>query len=392
MRLEEILVGLPDFVIDEVYKDGGFVFRVHWEGRISCPECQGTHLRIKDRFIRRIRHVSIGHEPSWLEVVSHKHWCQGCGRFFNTRFPGIGCWRRNSEPFRHQVFEDHKDGIDRKRLSGREGIGTATVERWFHDLLDLKMRELSDRVCPRVLGIDEHFFSSKDGFATTLCDLTRHRVFDVMLGRSELSLAHQLSRLKGRERVKVVCMDMAESYRRIVRRYFPNAKIVSDRFHVVRLINDCFLKQWRLIDPEASRHRGLLSLMRRKQENLKPDQLVRLNRYLEHQKPVLGILWRVRNNLMALMNHKNQTKVRCRQHVKELLDVIDQLKRSGLALIASLGHTLERWAEEIACMWRFSKNNGITEGFHTKMELISRRAYGFRNFKNYRLRVCVLCA
>ena len=38
-------------------------------------------------------------------------------------------------------------------------------------------------------------------------------------------------------------------------------------------------------------------------------------------------------------------------------------------------------------MWRFTKNNGITEGFHRKMKLIQRRAYGFRNFQNYRLRV-----
>jgi hypothetical protein len=38
-----------------------------------------------------------------------------------------------------------------------------------------------------------------------------------------------------------------------------------------------------------------------------------------------------------------------------------------------------------------SKNNGITEGFHRKMKLIQRRAYGFKNFENYRLRVKVLC-
>ena len=48
-------------------------------------------------------------------------------------------------------------------------------------------------------------------------------------------------------------------------------------------------------------------------------------------------------------------------------------------------------ATEIARMFRFSKNNGITEGFHRKMKLIQRRAYGFRNFENYRLRVRVLC-
>jgi len=42
-------------------------------------------------------------------------------------------------------------------------------------------------------------------------------------------------------------------------------------------------------------------------------------------------------------------------------------------------------------MFRFTKSNGILEGFHNKMEMISRRAYGFRNFENYRLRVKALC-
>jgi len=41
---------------------------------------------------------------------------------------------------------------------------------------------------------------------------------------------------------------------------------------------------------------------------------------------------------------------------------------------------------------RHEKNNGITEGFHNKMKMIVRRAYEFRNFANYRLRVRALCA
>jgi len=52
---------------------------------------------------------------------------------------------------------------------------------------------------------------------------------------------------------------------------------------------------------------------------------------------------------------------------------------------------LEEWQEEIARMWRYTKNNGITEGFHRKMKLIQRRAYGFKSFENYRLRVKMLC-
>ena len=57
--------------------------------------------------------------------------------------------------------------------------------------------------------------------------------------------------------------------------------------------------------------------------------------------------------------------------------------------VLQLGQTLHSWSEEIVAMWRFTRNNGITEGFHNKMELINRQTYGFHNFQNYRLRVKV---
>ena len=47
---------------------------------------------------------------------------------------------------------------------------------------------------------------------------------------------------------------------------------------------------------------------------------------------------------------------------------------------------------EFARMWHLIKNNGITEGFHNKMEMISRRAFGFKNFDNVRLRVRACCS
>ena len=70
------------------------------------------------------------------------------------------------------------------------------------------------------------------------------------------------------------------------------------------------------------------------------------------------------------------------------LELIEQLNASPLKRLA---RTLSSWLEPIIAMWRFSRSNGITEGFHTKMEMMTRRAYGFRNFENYRLRVLTHC-
>jgi transposase len=97
------------------------------------------------------------------------------------------------------------------------------------------------------------------------------------------------------------------------------------------------------------------------------------------------------HQLRELMNHKHQTKRKCKEHIRELLSKIRSLRENVAAPLQVLANTLEDWQEPIACMWRFVRNNGITEGFHRKMKLIQRRAYGFRNFENYRLRVIAQC-
>ncbi|RJT49083.1 transposase, partial [Legionella taurinensis] len=88
---------------------------------------------------------------------------------------------------------------------------------------------------------------------------------------------------------------------------------------------------------------------------------------------------------------KTLDKPRCRQLIPQFLDMLNSLKNSAFKSLCALGKTLDSWKEEIVRMWRFSKSNGITEGFHRKMKLIQRRAYGFKNFENYRTRVRVLC-
>src|SRR5690625_1126370 len=71
---------------------------------------------------------------------------------------------------------------------------------------------------------------------------------------------------------------------------------------------------------------------------------------------------------------------------------LDQLRAFGCISIGRKSTaTGQSRLKPIVRMWRFSRTNGLTESFHTKMEMLSRRAYGFRNFENYRLRVLAQC-
>jgi transposase len=304
--------------------------------------------------------------------------------------PGVLPKKRATEQFRKAVFELHHGGLTQKHLSTTHEVSTSTVERWYQDFVAYRVQELKGRSCPLVMGIDEHFFSRKKGYATTFVDLKNHKVFDVVLGRSEASLRAYLSSLRGRDRVQVVVMDLSETYRSLVQKYFPNAMIVADRFHVVRLLNQQFLKVWGQLDPVGRKSRGLLSLLRRHEWNLKPEQVPKLQNYFE-EVPGLEPLYRFKQDLMQLLLKKHQKKREVKDLIPQLLWHLNELLQSPWEPLQTFGKTLRSWLEPIVRMWRFTKNNGITEGLHNKMEMISRRAFGFRNFYNYRLIVIALC-
>jgi transposase len=388
-----ITAGLKGIKVFKIY-EGEAHFKVVGQAKIDpethCPRCQAKQFRIKTTKLRELKHAVLGQKIVWLSIKIPKLFCRLCKCYFMARVPGILPAKRSTENFRQDVFSLHYGGLTQTHLSRTHKISASTVERWYHSFVAYRVKELDGRLCPLVMGIDEHFFSRKDGYATTIVDLKNHKVFDVVLGRSELSLKAYLKRLKGRERVRVVVMDLSETYRSIIQKYFPNAMIVADRFHVVRLLNLHFLKTWALLDPEGRKSRSLLSLVRRHECNLKIEQVPKLQKYFD-QIPGLEPLYRFKQDLMQLLLKKKQNQRDAKDLIPQLLWHMNECLESPWESIKTFGRTLQSWLEPIVRMWRFTKNNGITEGFHTKMEMISRRAYGFRNFKNYRLRVIALC-
>jgi transposase len=387
----EILIGLPAYQITDITMHKGVVrFFARYTGPVACPHCNSNSLRNKGSYRRSVRHENWGQRTCILELQVSKWHCRGCGRYFRQQIPGILPRQRASEAYQQIIYQQHLDGINRSRLGRREKIGAATVERYFRKGLQRQFREWHPPRCPQVLGIDEHFFTRKKGFATTLCDLKNHKIYDVVLGRSELSLEPYLQALEGKEAVRVVCMDLSVTYRSIVRKHFPKALIVADRFHVIRLVNHHFLACWREIDPVGSKNRGLLSLIRRHRHNLTPEQSAKLAAYFTDF-AVLEPIYGFKQKLCYLLLNKHRTQKQCRDLLPRFLRAVHDLREAKLSQLVQLGETLHTWSQEIVAMWRFTRNNGITEGFHNKMETISRQAFGFRNFENYRLRVKVLC-
>jgi len=235
MPRKDCIVNLPGFKLKEVQGTNPLILKVTYHRKPRCVSCQSKDLRKKASFMRKVQHETLGHRRTLLQFKAHKFYCRTCGSYFNQQFSGIGKHQRATERLQKQIFHSHTQGVSQQALAKDFKLGKATIERWYHKRYQIEHQELKGSPCPQVLGIDEHFFSKKQGYATTFCDLRKHKIFDVVKGCSRHDLKTYLEQLPGKERVKVICIDLSSRYRYLIKCYFPNAKIVADRFHIIRL-------------------------------------------------------------------------------------------------------------------------------------------------------------
>lgn len=381
---------LPGFTIKKTVTGSPLVIEATYKKKPVCPHCGNKRLRIKDTFTRRVRHESVGQRCSTIQFKAHKFQCYNCKRYFNQRFDGILPYQRATEKLKAQVFSQHVCGVSKIDISKNFRLGQATIERWYQRFYWLGNQFRKNSPWPTVLGIDEHTFKKRQ-FATTFCDLKKHKVFDITKGKSAAEIIPSISDIPGKERVKVVCIDLSQTYRNFVKRFFPKAFIVADRFHVVRLVEHAFMKTSKAIIPDIKYQRGILSMLKTSPKNLTANRKSKLHSFFQ-ENPSIHALYDFKIKILDLLKQKHLQARQCKELIPVFLDFIKQLKEGVFEPLVSLGKTLYQWRDEIVRMWRFTKNNGITEGFHRKMKLIQRRAYGFKNFENYRLRVRVLCS
>ena len=76
---------------------------------------------------------------------------------------------------------------------------------------------------------------------------------------------------------------------------------------------------------------------------------------------------------------------------KALTRLTDWLAYSKVPELQTLRRTLMKWRKEILNYFKSRLTNGRTEGYNRKAKVIQRNAYGFRSFKNYRLKLIYLC-
>lgn len=353
-----------------------------------CPKCATPSTRRFGRAQSLVREQSLHGRPVWLKILKHRYYCQACKKPFTESVCGILPRRRTTQKLRKQILQDCTDLTDLKRVARRHFCSRALVGRIFYEQMEIKLRERKDAPWPRVLGIDEHRFRrGKYGYAefvTMLTDVGKKRAFELAQSKSTKDLLTQLHHIPGRERVEIVVLDLARGYRSLAQTMFPQARLVADKFHVLRLITPALIRERKNIHG----HRQELKIRRqllRSREKLDYFERFDLDRYL-HQHEKLKELYWYKERLHQFYRTKGYNRARW-----ALEKLLEQMKTSSLVEVQRLKRTLSQWKEEILEYFRSRYTNAFTEAMNSIAKLVQRRGCGYRNFKNYRIRTLSAC-
>jgi transposase len=252
----------------------------------------------------------------------------------------------------------------------------------------------------RALGVDEHSYLAATPehhtiYATSLVDLDRRRVIDLFEGKSAQKLRNWTGKRSKRwlSAVKVVALDLTDTYRSGLHPHLSHARRVADPFHVVRVGNRLVDEVRRRVQNETMGHRGK-----------KDDPLYRARKLLIRGDERLDE--RGREKLMEALRRGDPfdevlgawlAKEACRSIYMEddvedaaviLDDTIAGSLEDPVAEIRTFGRTLSRWREEILNHHRTGgASNGPTEGTNFCAKQVKRAGRGFTRFSHYRLRV-----
>ena len=356
-----------------------------------CPKCAKKSFTIYDRRKVNIKDSPIRGVSVKLEIIKRRFYCKTCKKPFTEPIPGVGKNHRTTQRYRREVLWAAEHFTSLKDVRKAYRCSSAFLYKIVYEQLHLRVARDINYPWPTSIGIDEHFFKrTKDKkrvreFVTVFTDHKGKRLREMAHGKTAVELIAQVGHIEGRENVKTVTLDLSDSYKSFVKGFFPNADMIADKFHVLRLLTPAINRRRKEITGD-DRKNPIRKLLLRNGKDLeyfeKKSLYLWLDAHVElkeiyHYKEALHGLYRVKG---------------LRRAEKAYTGLTDRMASSKLKEIKTLRKTMMKWRKEFLNYFKYKLTNARTEGFNNVAKLVQKRAYGYKNFENYRVRTLNACA
>lgn len=352
-----------------------------------CPKCATQCFTVYDHRRVQLRDAPLRGSGIKLLVLKRRFFCKTCRKPFTEPLAGVGKGYRTTRRYRRDVLWACENFSDLKSVRKKYRCSSGFIYKTLYEEIHARLKAKLNYEWCTTIGIDEHFFTRRRGrseFATVFTDFNNRRLREVAFGKAKGELIAQISGIKGRENVKNAIIDMSDGYRSLIKEHFPNARIIADKFHVLRLITPA-LNKYRIGVTGDARKNPVRRLLLRNRHKLVYYERDALDRWLVNHAALREIYY-AKEALHSFYRTKG-----VRRASRALTRLTDALALSQVPELKRLRRTLKSWRTEILAYFENRLTNARTEGFNNVAKLVQKRAYGYRSFENYRLRLLNAC-
>ena len=384
------LLDLKGIMVKKVRYKKNFV-KIHIEMPVReqiCPCCKAKTTKIKDYRTQVIKDIPIRFKTTYLSYRKRRYQCKNCGKTFYEQVSFLAKRGRKTTRVTEFIIERLTTKQSMKDIAKDANVSSTTVARLLEPLA------VSPKHLPKVLCIDE--FKGNTGYykyQVSLLDAERNKPIDIVECRYKTHLLDYFKKfpLEERKKVKYIVIDLWKSYKDLAQRFFPNAKIVADRFHYARYATemvDTIRKevQNKLSKKEKKYFKHSRKLLLSRYENLKDEkQKEELNYILINYSEKLRIAYLEKERLLDIIHMSDKEKA-----VKLLNEWVVRCAMSDIPELKNCAKTYTNWIEEIRNSLAVPYSNGPMEGYNNKIKTLKRVAFGFKNFTNFKARILLM--
>lgn len=378
------LLDMEHLIVEDVkHTSDTITLRLRMQRRLSpCPHCQTLTDKVHDYRLQRVKDSPIqGKHLIWL-YEKRRYRCPCCGKRFYEKNYLLPKWHRITNRLVAQCLHMLKYKQSCKDIATLLGVSPSSVNRWLQFASSHKPNRL-----PTVLSIDEFRGNTEFGkFQCILTSPTEKRILDVLPTRYSANICEYLRSFSNRKQVQYFIMDMNKEYLRIAKALLPNAKIIIDRFHVMRYCT------WALENVRKRIQKMLLPQQRKYFKRSRKLLLSHMSKLSDENKAAVELMltyspdlreaYLLKEKFYEFMAANNSIEAANRLRAFRLHAAVADIQEFAPCLTM-----LRNWEPYILNAFDCSYSNGFTEGVNNSIKVLKRIAYGYRNFQNFRRRI-----
>jgi len=356
-----------------------------------CAACGSQKVWRHGVVVRRFRAVPLGSKRVELEAGIPRLACQDCGVVRQAAVGFAEPRRTYTKSFARYVLELARH-MTIKDVACHLGVSWDVVKeiqkKFLHEHFDKpKLKHVKQ------IAIDEISTGKGHKYVTIVLDLKSGAVLHVGEGKGGDALLPFWRRLRASHaRIEAVAADMSPAYIDAVTTNLPQATLVFDRFHVIKLYNeklsDLRRDLYRQLADTMQKDvlKGVRWLLLKRPENLDASRREpeRLHEALRLNEP-LAIAYQLKEELNEIWEQDDQETAEAL-----LMDWIAYAESTGIRMLKQFAKTLRFHAFGILAWYDHPISTGPLEGTNNKIKTMKRQAYGFRDPEFLRLKILAI--